>query len=473
MTFLLKNLNRNKIWKNGMPAMIGVILIRAMDLISIPVFTRLLNTAEYGQVSVFMTLVQMMIIITSLDFAACASRGTLDFKEQRNRFYSVTLFFTVLWTGCLTMLANLLYGVIGPLVSMSRAEINILIMYSFATFVINYKSAEYIFFMEYRKNTAMSMALAFGNLGLSVCFINTFFSRDRFFGRILGAAIPAVLIAAVLVTRYIRDGKCLWNRDYISYALRFCVPLIPHNLSHMILSSSDRIMIRDMAGNSASGIYSLTYMLGMVLQVVTEGANNAWIPLLFRRLDGNERRVVRSQARVYLTGYTMAAVAVIAISPEIIKLLAVREYWEGIDLVMWICFAVYLIFVYQLFVNVEFYHKKTAWISAGTMIAAAVNIGLNLYGIPVYGYGFAAVSTVISYALLVIFHCMILNLVIGDRVMDNGFILLLTAGMAGAVFLLHVMRYRLGLRLFAMLLLELVLALVLFREWKRKENQTI
>lgn len=52
------------------------------------------------------------------------------------------------------------------------------------------------------------------------------------------------------------------KKDHVRYSLEFGVPLIPHNLSHMVLSSADKVMINSMISASASGIYSLVYTLG-------------------------------------------------------------------------------------------------------------------------------------------------------------------------------------------------------------------
>ena len=47
-----KNILSNKILKTGSLSLLGTILVKAVNLISIPVFSRLLTTSEYGQVDV-------------------------------------------------------------------------------------------------------------------------------------------------------------------------------------------------------------------------------------------------------------------------------------------------------------------------------------------------------------------------------------------------------------------------------------
>lgn len=461
---------RNKTMINTVLSMTGSILIRAVDLISIPIFTRILDTASYGRVSVFTTYVQILTIILSLDIYGCVGRATQEYKEKKEQFYSVTIFFSMIWTAFILILCNIFSPTVSYLLTMSRLEYNILILYGFASFIIIYKSAELIFTMQYQCNIFISLCVALGNLGLSALFVLTLFSDDKFLGRILGAALPTLLMASIAVYGYLRRGRKLFDREYLLYALKFGIPLIPHNLSHLVLSSSDRIMIQSMVGDSPSGIYSLTYNVGLMMQVITEGANNAWNPLLFRRLEDNKRPMVRRQARIYLVAYSLVAIGVIAISPEIIKVVAAKGYWEGINLVMWICLSTYYTFVYQLFVNVEFYHKRTALISLGTIMAAMVNIGLNLYGIPIWGYEFAAISTVISYGILVIFHCIILNCIIKDRVIDTVFTLSVAVLMLGFTCVFYHLRYRIGLRFAMLCLIETMVLALLYFMYRREKN---
>ena len=77
-----RGITSNRIWKNGFLSLFGSILIRAVDLISIPVFTRLLDTSTYGRVSVFTTYVQIFIVMLSLNFHGCLPRAALEYKKK-------------------------------------------------------------------------------------------------------------------------------------------------------------------------------------------------------------------------------------------------------------------------------------------------------------------------------------------------------------------------------------------------------
>lgn len=333
----------NRILKNGSLSMFGSILIRAVDLISIPIFTRLLDTSTYGRVSVFTTYVQIFVVLLSLDFHGSVSRATLEYKKEKEEYYRATLLFSLLWAVTIVTLFNIFHEWAEKLLAMSQMEFNILLLYSFSFYVIQYKSNEYIFNFQYKNNITMSFGMALGNLSLSILLVVSFFSENKFLGRIIGAAVPAAMIAFIVFVQYMKNGRKGRKKEYIKYALKFGVPLIPHDLSHMVLSNSDRIMIQSMNGNSQSGIYSLTYNVGLMLHVITEGFGNVWRPMLYRYLEEGKWHIVRRYNRIYLIVFTIITAGIIAVSPEIIKIVASKEFWDGINLVMWVCLATYFI----------------------------------------------------------------------------------------------------------------------------------
>lgn len=430
-------LKKNKLLKTGSLSLLGTVLIRAMNLISIPVFSRLLTTGEYGKVDVFMTSVNIFTIILGLDFAGILGKGRLDFKEEADAYMASSLLFTTLCSCGIVFLINILFPLAQVMLGMDRLTVNIMLLYSYAMFVISYRSAEYNFYYEYKKNMAMGLSVAIGNFILSVVLIETVFTRQKFWGRIVGALVPTLLMAIFVYFHMLRRGQCMLKKSYIKYSIEFGIPLIPHNLSHMVLSGADKVMINSMINASASGIYSLVYTLGMLTHVMFEAMNNVFGPWLFRQLDKEEKSNVRYVQKYYLLVYCTVTVGVLTISPEIIKIVAPEKYWEGISIVMWIVYAEFINFTYTLYVNVEFFYKKTMLISMGTVMAAIVNVLLNLFFLKKLGYQFGAVSTIISYLALLIFHIFIVNFVLKRNVTDNLFVTFIVTLMLGITFCLH------------------------------------
>ena len=285
----------------------------------------------------------------------------------------------------------------------------------------------------------MSGVASLGALAVSVVLALTVFNGDRQSGRIIGLTVPTALCALIVYLFICRRGKWRFNRKHIRYALKFGVPLMPHNLSHIVLSSADRIMIRNMISPSDAGIYSLSYTLGMLMTVISEGMNQVFSPWMFRMIDKGRIGEVTKAQRLYLMVYAVITIAAMTISPELVKLFGPKEYWDGTQIVMWVMYAVFLNFTYTLYVNIEFFYLKANWISTGTIAAALINCGLNLFFLKRYGYVFGAWSTVISYAALLVFHMIIVDGVMKKNYVDDRFVIAVVLLMLGLTFVMNLL----------------------------------
>lgn len=421
----IKKFLETRLFKTGAMSLMATVLTRAINLVSVPIFSRLLSTDEYGQVDVFMTYVNVFFVILGLDFHGAVGKGRIDFEDKADEFVTSSILFSTISATVIVLVINIFFSKIYVVFGLERWAVNLMLLYSYAMFLMSYRSAELNFYYEYKENMMMSVSVATLNLMLSILFISTVFRDNHLLGRILGATIPTVICAIAIYYYYGKRGNWSFKRSYISYSLQFGVPLIPHNLSHMVLASADKVMINSIISSSASGIYSLSYTLGMLIQVASEALNQVFGPWQLRKLQAGEKKTVRIMQKPYLMLYCMITIAVLAVSPEIVKIIGSKEYWDGVSIITWIVYATFLNFTYTLYVNVEFFYKKTALISSGTVLAAVCNIVLNMLFLEAYGYRFAAISTVISYMLLLIFHMVILNCVLKDPIVDNTYVILI------------------------------------------------
>lgn len=410
---------RSKLFKAGSISLIGTFFVKAVNFISIPIFSRLMTTIEYGDANIFLTYVTIFTILISLDFHGTLAKGFLLYRDDEYGFISTGVFFTGIYLAVLLLIVNVSAGFWGNFLSLGRLELNLLLIYSYAMYIVTTKTMEYIFHFQYRENAFLCASVTVLNIVTSVVLMLTVLRYDKLEARILGASLPTIIIGATLYIHFMKRGKTVWNGRYLKHYLTQGIPLIPHNLSHLILGNADKIMIQNMISSHANGIYSLIYNLGLMLNVLIEALNNVFNPWMFRKLDARDYDCLKKTYSLYALLFSIISLAVAAVSPEIIKILAPEGYWEGNRYVLWIVFSTYLIFMYQLYVNIEFYDLKTYLISAGTVIAAAVNIILNLLFLQKYGYGFAAFSTVAAYFTLVVFHMLITNFILKRRFINN------------------------------------------------------
>ena len=171
-------------------------------------------------------------------------------------------------------------------------------------------------------------------------------------------------------------------------------------------------MINKMVGSSEAGIYAFAYKIGMLLLIVTVALNQAWVPQFFEKLKNGEFKQIRLIVIKYSIIVSVFASILVFFAPFLVKIFAPEEYASALPLVPVIIIGFLFHFMYVFYVNYAFYEKKTVLIAIFTIIAGIVNLGLNYYLIPRYGYTVAAWTTVISYFILFLLHFININYVI-------------------------------------------------------------
>ena len=234
----------------------------------------------------------------------------------------------------------------------------------------------------------------------AVLTVNTYKLEARVFSDVGVKALIGSVIYAVLM----KHGKIFFNKKYWKYALLFNLPLIPHFLSTMLLSQSDRIMIKSMVGSSAAAVYSIAYTIGTMVLLVTNAVNNSFVPFTYQSLKQKKYDGIKKNATLLCIFVAVMVILSMAFAPEIILIFGGRKYYEAIWVVPPVAVSMFLIFLYSLFSNIEYYFKKTGFIAAASVVCAGANLLLNWIFIPIFGYYAAGYTTLVCYGLFSVMH---------------------------------------------------------------------
>ena len=115
--------------------------------------------------------------------------------------------------------------------------------------------------------------------------------------------------------------------------------------------------------------------------------------------------------------------ACIALAPEAILIMGGKAYLSGIYCVPPIVLGVICQYIYTHYVNIEMHLKKTKYVSIGTIIAALLNIILNILFVPKYGYVAASYTTLISYIVLMGIHYFITHKILAVKIYDDKYMI--------------------------------------------------
>ncbi|KYH30150.1 MULTISPECIES: lipopolysaccharide biosynthesis protein [Clostridium] len=402
----IKRIYGNKLVRSGIWYTVGTLFLQGISFISTPIFTRLLNESDFGIVSIYANYLSIFMTIVTLGLISSVQRAKFDFKEDYDQYLSSVLFLGTISSGIWFLIVIIFKKSIGNLLGISESLVILLIVQCFFNFVVEYSNQKFTTKYEYKKFLSVSISSAILNIVLSIIMVNRL-SSNRYYGRIEGGAIVTIAYGVVLYIITMINGKKLISKKYWKYALTISLPLILHTLSSILLTSADTIMIKKFVDASAAGIYSFAYKIGMILQIIWVATNKAWVPWFFENMNKENYEEIEEKVKYYIILFSLIAFMLVFISPEIGKVMGSKGFLKGLGLVPLIMLGYYFVFLYSIPSNLEFYTKKTQYISAGTFMAAATNVILNYILIPIYGAIAAAWTTVISYMLLFLYHYII------------------------------------------------------------------
>ena len=232
---------------------------------------------------------------------------------------------------------------------------------------------------------------------------------DKVTARILGIVLVELLGYSWLGFVQLRKGKTFFSKRYWKYAILFNLPLIPHYLSQIVLSSADRIMISNMVGDSEAGIYSLAYSLSSIMTLFNTALMQTLNPWIYQKIKNKRINEIAPIAYISLVIIAAVNIILILLAPEAVAIFAPRSYYAAIWVIPPIAISVYFMYSYDLFSKFAFYYEKTRLIMFASIIGALLNVILNYVCIKIFGYVAAGYTTLVCYVIFSIAHYILMN----------------------------------------------------------------
>lgn len=391
---------------------ISSVLRMGVAFFTMPLFTRLLGSEQYGIYSIYLSWYNIIVCFIALGCGQGLATGMYKFKDDYYRFRSSILFGGTIMCCLVTLVAVIAYIPLHKVIDYPLFIYILLFVEASATFVITFTSVAWIYEKKAGHNFVLSLMTIVLTTGLSLLLITCWPDIDveLYIARVLGVAIPTVLIAVLVwIIIFFKKPAGLIKKYWI-YSFSFGLPLIFHTLSHNVLSSSDRIMMQYFnISNSEIGIYSFYYSLVGILGTILTALNNSLTPFLYEDLDKKEYSKLDVRVKNYTQIYVVLSCGFLLLSREVSRIFANEQYWSGMPIIPIIVLVMYCIFIYQFPVNYEFFKSKPRIVAYCTAGSAVENIILNAILIPQWGMYGAAIATLLSYVTLAILHIVVVT----------------------------------------------------------------
>lgn len=382
--------------------MICNVVQNALGFITLPIFSRILTTEEYGLYSVYLTWMNMLVIFTNLNLQfGVFNTAMIRFEKERDRFISAMQGLTTV----LSLAWLVIYVVASDLWNK---------LFQLPTFIMIVMAFEMMFFpakdywsgklrFDYKYKATVIYTLALAVINPLVCIIAIFGADgDKGIVRIIAAAAVNMVFYLAIYIRNFKKGKVFFHKEYWKYALEFGIPLVTYYISQMIFNQSDKLMIQHMEGLDKAGIYSLVYSCSVVVVFIINAINGAYVPWKYKKIQEKAYQDVAKVSELIAMAIGVILVLVILGGPELVKILASEEYYEAIWIMPPVIGSLFFLFLAQLFINIEFYFEEKQALVKGSVFSAVLNIVLNYFAIKQWGYIAAGYTTLIAYIVFAV-----------------------------------------------------------------------
>ena len=409
------------------------ILQQGIAFFTIPIYTRMLSVNEYGEYSVFKSLILLIGIVCTLNLSrAVYMQKIVKDEKERETFTSSTM---CLDTG-LILIFLLIYLIFKNFFnSLIGLPTTIMIL----VFISIWENELYRFWSckkRVENSYRLLLFITFMMIILKpVCGVMsiTIFKEYKFVALVCSQVLVEIIFYTPLL--YLQLKKCSkWiNIDHWRYSVNFSLPLLPHYISQEILNQSDRLMINKIVGAAQAGIYSLAYMISRVMIVINDAIFTTLAPWMYEKIKKKEMKIL-SETSIFLLGIIASLnLLVIGLAPEILYIAGPEQYHEAIWAIPPVVLSVYFIFLYGLLSIAELYYAKTKFMMFASVSAGTLNVVLNAILIPRYGYLAAGYTTFVCYGLYCMGHYIVASRTIkkelGVEYINGKAIVLLTMGM--------------------------------------------
>lgn len=378
---------------------LGEFLVRALSIITLPLYTRIFTTYDYGIVSLVVSLATVMTIVAQLGSETTIARfhASAEHLDDERSVSKTIIVSMALYSSLVALAAG------GALVwhySGQDAPIRDPLLISILTVPVTIQNR---LLGQVLRNRMLSGLYAVTNCGYAV--INIAVALGLILG--LGFGIEAIFIALAVADVLIASVRAFILRDIwlgrfsphlLPSLLRFGLPLVPFAICYWVYTSADRVIINHFYSSHDAGLFSTATSLASVMTMIMTVVTLAWTPYVLKVNRENRAALgsvvgAMASATVVLFG---AITIVLSAVPDLLALVIGSEFRSATGIVAPLLVAGYFTALTQIVGSGLLIANRTQWFALHGVIAALAHVVLSLTLVPRLGIHGAALAAMVS-----------------------------------------------------------------------------
>lgn len=389
--------------RNTMILTVGKLCTQFVSFFLLPLYTALLDTAEFGIVDLFTTYVTLLLPLVCWQLDQGLFRFMLDMRGKKSQIaelFSSIAIMNVLQCG----LFSLVFFVAQMFIS---SEYKI---YLWINVLLSVMSG---LLMQFARGLGKTSHYAVGSFltAVSTIVLNIVFlvflkmgACGMFRATLLALCVNVTYLSVTLkIWNYFRIKK--FNGKLLKQVLSYSIPLVPNQISGWILSASDRTIVSWVLGLTYNGIYAIAYKFSSIVATFYGFFNMAWVETVAIHFKDEDRdSFLHDMMQTAMGFFCSVCLGIIAIMPFAFPLMIDHKYDDAFYQIPILLVAVVFQIAVGLFSAIYLALKKSATIAKTTFLGAVINIAVHILLIKFIGLYAASVSTLVSYATVAIYR---------------------------------------------------------------------
>lgn len=376
---------------------------RSVPFLLLPVITRILEPEQYGIYGAFQALIVIVLPLISLNTDSSILRNYFSLDEKKFRIYfSNGVFIYILCSIATIMIFYIFRDFLGGLVNFPK---------EWLIFAVLICAFQYLIDLELNLLQVTKQPKKYGIFKISntLCKNILMLTMILYFsfkweGLVIGHIATAFIFGVIAIYIFLR--KKLFsrqiNKEYLKDNVKFGAPLTLHRIGGWMQEQATRIILNMILGASFTGNLIAGASFGLIIALLQDSFNKAFVPYLFEKLQNvtaeDKRKLVK------LTYYYNISLLLLAIIVGVLAYLysgfVLGDKYKTAGLyTIWIAMGYAFDGMYKMHVNYIFFEKKTQYIFYITIISGAITVALSFLFIKAYG----AIGA--GYAITIGFFC--------------------------------------------------------------------
>ena len=365
----------------------------------VPLYTSVLSTSEYGTYDLFVTTINLLVPIVTLNLSDAVLLFALDEKVDCSEVLSIGLKYSLygFFASLLFLIINLAIDFF-PAITLYWYYFPVLLLLT----IINTLFTGFSRGIDKVKETSISCIVCSATrIGCNLLFLLVlkWGLHGYFLANIIAMTTQIIyLYISCELKKFINpkiNGKL--EKEMKNYSM----PLIMNNVGWWVNNSSDRYIVTWLSGISANGIYSVGYKIPSILNMFQSIFSQAWTMSAVKDFDSNDSNGFFSKMySIYNCGMVLVCSAIVMTSRLLAHILYVNDFFTAWQYVPFLTIAIVFGSLSGFFGGIFAAAKDSKLFGKSTIISAIINIILNIAFVFFVGPIGASLATLISYFIV-------------------------------------------------------------------------